>query len=216
MLGGDAELRGRASRRPVGAGRGPRGLGRAVAIARRVATGGTLALRLLATGILLFVGLPILTMLLYIWGYPATPVPPLVVILVDVLQLLIVAYAVVVGAQLVTYAAVVATQFGRGARRRAPAAWGERTLSEEVRAKSAEPSAGWAGVREWPQRLVEMIWLQEQRGRPEFGSAALAYVHDAVTVELEHRRRAEALDRRAAELEAWTTRQDSVVASERM
>ena len=39
---------------------------------------------------------------------------------------------------------------------------------------------------------------------PEFGPAVLAYVRDAVVADVEHRRRAAALQRRAAELEAVT------------
>ncbi len=205
MFGDDADLRGGSSHWPARARPGQRVLGGAIAIVRRVATGGTLAIRLLATGILLVVGLPILTMLLYLWGYPATPVPPPIVILVDGLQLLIVVYAVVVGAQLVAYGAAVLTQFARRTPLQVPRPWGAGTLSEEVRPASASPSDGWAGLREWSHRLANMIWLQERRGRLEFGPAALAYVRDAVMLELEYRRRAEALERRAAELEGWTT-----------
>lgn len=190
-------------------------LGGALAMVRRVATGGTLAVRLLAAGGLLIVGLPVLTILLYMWGYPATPVPRLVVILVDGLQVLIVAYALVVAAQVVFHAAVVVARFGGLVPRRAPSARDERMLREEVQALSAQPADRWTGLREWSLRLADLIWLHELRGRREFGPAALAYVRDAVMLELEHRARTEALQRRAAELEAWIS-QDSVVASERM
>lgn len=211
----DVDRRGGSSQRPAGAAWGQGVLIRLGTIVRKAVTGGTLAIRLLATGILLVMGLPLLSMLLYIWGYPATPVPLLLVVLVDGLQLLIVAYAVVVGAQLVAYAAVTAQRMRGAAPGRGRAAWGERPFSSESRAAYASSHDGWTNLREWSVRLADMIWLQEQRGRSEFGPAALAYVRDAVTVELEHRRRAAALERRAAELEAWTG-QDSVVASERM
>jgi hypothetical protein len=214
MLGEDVDRRGGSSQRPAGAAWGQGVLVRGGTIVRKAVTGGTLAIRLLATGILLVIGLPLLSMLLYIWGYPTTPVPPLLVVLVDGLQLLIVAYALVVGAQLVAYAAATAQRMRRGAPGRR-AVWRQRPFSSEGRAASASSHDGWTTLREWSVRLADMIWLQEQRGRSEFGPAALAYVRDAVTVELEHRRRAAALERRVAELEARTG-QDSVVASERM
>ncbi len=215
MLRSDANLRSGSSRRRAAAGPKQRVLGGAVAIVTRVMSGGTLAIRVLATGILLFVGLPMLTVFLYLLGYPARRVPLPIVILVDGLQLVIVAYAVVVGAQLVAHAATAVTRFGRGAPRAAPAAWNERTQREALGAVSRSSSGGWAVLREGALRLADLIWLQERRGRPEFGPAALAYVRDAVTLELEYRRRAAALRRRALELETWAT-QDSVVASERM
>ena len=214
MFDGGAGLRGGSSHWPVGAVLEHRVLRGAMAFVRRVATGGTLAIRVLATGVLLVVGLPLLTVLLYVLGYPATPVPLPIVILVDGLQLIIVAYAVVVGAQLVAYAAAAVARLGRRVPHPAPAALDERTQGEGGPAAPAS-SAGWAILRDGSMRLADMIWMHERRGRPEFGPAALAYVRDAVTLELEHRRRAAALQRRAAELEAWTA-QDSVVASERM
>jgi hypothetical protein len=152
---------------------------------------------------------------LYFLGYPARRVPLSIVILVDGLQLLIVAYAVAVGAQLVTHAAGALTRLKRGAPRAAPAAWDEWTDREPLGAASRTPSDGWAVLREEAFRLADLIWLQERRGRPEFGPAALAYVRDAVTLKLEYRRRAAALHQRALELETWAA-QDSVVASERM
>ena len=215
MLGENAGLRGgsshgRASTRP-----GQRAFSGLAAILKWVLTGGTLAIRVLATGILLAVGLPILTMVLYVWGYPVTPVPRPIVILVDGLQLLIVAYAVVVGAQLVVYAAVAVVRFGRRVPRTVPATLETRAPSADVGAVPGSSSAGWAALREATLRLADMIWLQERRGRAEFGPAALAFIRDAVLLELEHRRRTAALERRAAELESWTA-QDSVVASDRM
>lgn len=215
MFGGDADHRGRSSHDSASAVVGRNVLAGAVAIVGRAATTGSLAIRLLAAGILLVVGLPVLTLLLYIWGYPATPVPPLIVILVDGLQLLIAAYAVVVAVQLVVYADVVLTRFGRRTPRRPPAEWDERSLRGEVRTPAARPAGSWKGLREWSLRLANLIWLQELRGRPDFGPAALACVRDGVTLELAHRRHTKALERRAAELEAWIA-QDSVVASERM
>jgi hypothetical protein len=215
MFDGGAGLRGGSSHWPVGAVLEHRALRGAMAFVRRVATGGTLAIRVLATGVLLVVGLPLLTVLLYVLGYPATPVPLPIVILVDGLQLIIVAYAVVVGAQLVAYAAAAVARFGRRVPHPAAVALDERTQGEGVPAAPALSSDGWAILRDGSMRLADTIWMHERRGRPEFGPAALAYVRDAVTLELEHRRRAAALQRRAAELEAWTA-QDSVVASERM
>lgn len=214
MLGEDAGRRGGSSQQAVAAW-GPGVLVHVGAIVRTAVTAGTLGIRVLATGILLVIGLPLLSMLLYIWGYPARAVPLPLVVLVDGLQLLIVAYAAVIGAQLVTYAAAVLPRVSRDAPGRSRSAWAEPPFSRQVRATSMSPHDGWATLREWSVRLADMIWLQEQRGRSEFGPAALAYVRDAVAVELEHRRRAAALQRRAAELEAWTG-QDSVVASERM
>jgi hypothetical protein len=190
-------------------------LGGPVAIVRRLVTGGTLAIRVLVTGILLFVGLPLLTVFLYVLGYPATRVPTPMVIVVDGLQVLIVAYALIVGVQLVASAAAAVTRTDRTASRPAPPAWDERLPGKALGAASGSSSDGWAALRDWTLRLTELIWLQEQRGRPEFGPAALAYLRDAVTLEVEYRRRSAALRRRAAELETWTA-QDSVVASERM
>lgn len=46
--------------------------------------------------------------------------------------------------------------------------------------------------------LVEMIAEREQRMHRPVDAAVLAYVHDAVTVELEYRRRMRELDRRIA------------------
>ena len=44
--------------------------------------------------------------------------------------------------------------------------------------------------------LVEMISEREQRSRRQLDGTVLEYVRDAVTVELEHRRRIHELDRR--------------------
>jgi hypothetical protein len=214
MFGEDANLRGGSSHAPAGAVLARRAVSGAIAIARRVATAGTLAIRLLAAGILLVVGLPLLTVLLYSLGYPATPVPLPIVILVDALQVLIVAYAIVAGVQFLAYAGMAVTRFGRSASRLAPPP-DERAPGGEVRATSDSASLGWAALRQGALRLADMIWEQEQHGRAEFGPAALAYVRDAVTLEVEHRRQAAVLERRAGELEAWIA-QDSVVASERM
>lgn len=211
----DANLRGgSAHRRPV-AGQTQGVLGGAVAIVTRATGAGTLAIRVLASGILLFLGLPILTVSLYFLGYPARRVPLPIVIFVDGLQLLIVAYAVAVGAQLVAHAAAAVTRLRRGAPRGVRAKWDEWTEREPLGAASRSPSDGWAVLRAEAFRLADLIWLQERRGRPEFGPVALAYVRDAVTLQLEYRRRAAALHQRALELETWAA-QDSVVASERM
>jgi len=214
MFGADANLRGGSPHAPVGAALGRRALSGAMVIARRVASAGTLAIRVLAVGTLLVVGLPLLTVLLYSLGYPATPVPQPIVIFVDGVQLLIIAYALLIGVQLVAYAGALVTRFGRSATRAAPAP-DVRAPGGEVRVASASSSQGWAALRDGARRLADMIWAQEQRGRPEFGPAALAYVRDAVTVEVEHRRHAAVLQQRGAELETWIG-QDSVVASERM
>lgn len=214
MFGEDADLRAGSSHSPALAARGRRALSGATLIVGRVAGAGTLGIRLLAAGTLLVVGLPLLTVLLYSAGYPATPVPLPIVLLADGLQLLIVAYALVVGAQLVAYAGLAVTRFGRSGARPMETS-GERAPAGEVRAAPASPSDGWTVLREEAVRLADMIWRQEQRGRPEYGPAALALVRETVALEVEHRRRTAVLQRRAAELEAWIA-QDSVVASERM
>jgi hypothetical protein len=48
--------------------------------------------------------------------------------------------------------------------------------------------------------LVEMIWEREQRMHRQVDAAVLGYVRDAVTVELEYRRRMHELDRRITPL----------------
>ncbi len=48
--------------------------------------------------------------------------------------------------------------------------------------------------------LVEMIWEREQRLRHPMDHPVLGYVRDAVTVELDYRRRMHELDRRIAPL----------------
>jgi hypothetical protein len=166
-------------------------LDRVVAVAKPFLTRGTLAARLVVAGTLLLVGLPALTIAVYVLGYPTTPVPPAVVVLVDGLQLLIVLNAVVVVAQL-----------ARGAGIRIH--WTQRTQMRM--ANVGKPGArfhrsGPTELNVLSFTLVEMIWAQERNGHPVLDQAVLDYIRDAVTVELEHRRRVSTLERRLAALE---------------
>jgi len=162
--------------------------GGAAAIARVVLTRGTLTTRLFVAGTLLLVGLPVLTILVYIWGYPSTPVPLFVVVLVDGLQVLIVLNGIVVVAQLAMETGI-----------RVPRPAGHRSQSAPLR------RSGPVGLRELCLSLVEAIWKLERNGRAVPDQAVLNYIRDAVTAELEHRRRAAALERRLAELEIGLT-----------
>lgn len=190
MIHGDVDLHGAPGR--LGAGSGWRALGPAIAAVRNGVTGGTLAIRLMVAGTLLVAGLPLLTILLYIWGFPATSIPVPIVVLVHGLQLLIILNAIVVVAQLVVQSGV-----------KLPRVSEKRVPRSEKRTFLASPRSHSEGLREWSLTLADILWQQEgQRGRPEFSRAALAYVRDAVTVELEHRRRAEVLAERALALES--------------
>ncbi len=159
---------------------------------KAVVTGGTLATRLLIAGALLLVGLPVLTILVYLWDSAPTPPIPLVVV-VDSLQLLIVLNALVVVGQLLV-----------GVRRR------RSSLADSPRPIA---QVSWAGVsvdrpkglRELCAELTEMIWERERHARSGLDHAVLAYVRDAVTVEVERRRRRVVLDQRLAELESMFT-----------
>jgi hypothetical protein len=190
MIREDVDLHNASARLRFAAGLASRLLGRAIAAVRKVVTGGTLAIRLMVAGTLLVAGLPLLTILLYIWGFPATSIPMPIVVLVDGLQVLIILNAIVVVAQLVVRSGVSV-----------PRVSGRRRLKDEEQKFPASPRSSPVGVREWSLTLADIIWQQERRGRPEFSPAALAYVRDAVIVELDHRRCAEALAERALELE---------------
>lgn len=155
-----------------------------LAILRALLTGGSLTTRLVVAGTLLAVGLPLLSIMLYVWGYPVSPVPLALVVIVDGLQVLIVVNAIVVAAQLIA-----------GAGLRVP----RRADTRPVRlpARESQPR----GLREWSRSLAEMIWEQERRSGTALAEAVLAYVRDAVTVELEHRRRTDAIEHQMSKLE---------------
>ncbi len=156
---------------------------RAVAKVNALLTGGAPATRVLVAGALLVVGLPVLTILVYVWGYPSTPVPPALVVSIDGLQILIILNAIMVAFQL------AATQI------RVPKVFRKHRQMAEAR------EIGPAGLRELSFDLAEMIWEHERGGRSTLGPAILDYVHDAVTAELGHRRRRQILERRLVELE---------------
>ena len=140
------------------------------------------------------VALPVLTILVYVWGYPSSPVPLPLVVLVDVLQALIVFNAVLVVAQLV------------GTRIRVPWVSGRHNQRADTREAPLPPRrSGPEGLRELSLRLAEMIWEQERNRGAVLGPAVLDYVRDAVTAELDHRRRREALEQRLANLELLLT-----------
>ena len=215
----DAGDNGRGGGRRVHAPGALRPFGAATTLVQLATGGGTLPVRTLAAGILLTVGLPALTLVVYLWDYPSALVRWPLVALVDALQLLIVAYAVVIGAQVLAYARTAATR----ARRGVPAMTvcgalprGDRASPTALVPSAATlPRAGLVVLREWSVQLANQIWTREQHAGAELHRAVLACIRDGVTLELEHRRRSAALERRAAELEAWIP-QDSVVASERM
>jgi hypothetical protein len=158
-------------------------------VMKAVVTGGSLATRLLISGALLLVGLPVLTILVYLWGSPPTPAPIPLLVLVDSLQVLIVLNALVVVGQLLV-----------GVRRR----------SSLADSRMPDARVSWAGVsvdrpkslQELCVELTEMIWEHERHARSGLDHAVLAYVRDAVTVEVERRRRRVVLDQRLAELES--------------
>jgi hypothetical protein len=163
-----------------------------VAAARPFLTRGTLAARLVIAGTLLLVGLPALTIVVYGLGYPTAPVPLAVVVLVDGLQLLI-----------VLNAAVVVAQLARGAGIRIP--WTRRThmrMANVGKPRARFHGSGPTELHVLSFALVEMIWEEERNGRPGLDQAVLDYIREAVTVELEHRRRVATLEQRLAALEA--------------
>lgn len=165
--------------------------GGAIAIVRRLLAGGTLATRLVVAGTLLLVGLPALTILVYVWGYPSSPVPLPLVVLVDGLQVLIVLSGIVVVAQLVA---------GTGIRVRGMP--GRHRQTVETRETPLPPQRrGPTGLQEFSLRLAEMIWEQERKSSAVVGPAVLDCVREAVTAELEHRRRLHVLEQRLANLE---------------
>jgi hypothetical protein len=56
-------------------------------------------------------------------------------------------------------------------------------------------------LKEGVRDLAELIWQMEQQTQHAAEDAVLAYVRDAVTTEVEYRRRMHELDRRLGELE---------------
>ncbi len=157
----------------------------ALAVTKALVTGGTLATRLLIAGALLLVGLPVLTILVYLWSSPPTPAPIPLLVVVDGLQVLIVLNALVVVGQLLV-----------GVRRRRSNAQVSWTGVSKNRPKS---------LQELCVELTEMIWEHERQTRSGLDHAVLAYVRDAVTVEVERRRRRVVLDQRLADLESMFT-----------
>ena len=154
-------------------------------------TRGTLTTRLLIAGILLLIGLPVLTILIYVWGYPSAPVPRAAVVVVDSLQVLIVLNAIVVIAQLALETRI-----------RFPGVVDNPSRMREVSETSAPSQhSGPIGLRALSLSLAEAIWERERNGRAVPGQAILDYIRDGVTAELEYRRRASALERRLTDLE---------------
>jgi hypothetical protein len=174
---------------------------RAIAIVKTLLTWGTLATRLLVAGTLLMVGLPALTTLAYILGYPSTPVHPLVY-LVDGLQALIVLNALVVVAQLVAWSRIWVP-----GRRAQTVAAGEAPLPVQ--------RSGPMVLQELCRDLIEMIWAEEQKSSAVLGPAVLDYVRDEVTAEVERRRRWEALEQRLAQIELLLRPEAGAEAAER-
>ena len=56
-------------------------------------------------------------------------------------------------------------------------------------------------LQELVHHLTDLIWQAEQRTEHAMDDAILTYVRDAVSAEIEYRRRMRELDRRMAELE---------------
>jgi hypothetical protein len=56
-------------------------------------------------------------------------------------------------------------------------------------------------LQELVHHLTDLIWQAEQRTEHVMDDAILTYVRDAVSAEIEYRRRMRELDRRMAELE---------------
>lgn len=57
-------------------------------------------------------------------------------------------------------------------------------------------------LKELVHQLTDLIWHREQQSHQAVEAAILSYIQDAVTVEIEYRRRMHDLDRRLSELEA--------------
>jgi hypothetical protein len=56
-------------------------------------------------------------------------------------------------------------------------------------------------LKELVRELADLIWQMEQQTQRTVEDTVLAYVRDAVTTEMEYRRRVQDLDRKLAELE---------------
>lgn len=56
-------------------------------------------------------------------------------------------------------------------------------------------------LQELVHHLTDLVWQAEQRTEHTMDDAILTYVRDAVSAEIEYRRRMRELDRRMAELE---------------
>ena len=159
-------------------------------VMKAVVTGGTLATRLLVAGALLLVGLPGLSILVYLLGSPPTPAPIPLLVVVDSVQVLIVLNALVVVGQLLVEVR----------RRRFLLADSRRPIAPVSRAGVSVDRP--KGLQELCVELTEMIWEHERHARSGLDDAVLAYVRDAVTAEVERRRRRVVLDQRLAELES--------------
>ncbi|HKX19884.1 MAG TPA: hypothetical protein VJT33_17920 [bacterium] len=57
-------------------------------------------------------------------------------------------------------------------------------------------------LKEMVHQMADSIWEHEQRTKQRTEDAVLTYVRDAVSAELEYRRRVTDLDRRLVELES--------------
>jgi hypothetical protein len=55
-------------------------------------------------------------------------------------------------------------------------------------------------LKELARQLSDLVWAREQQTQQPMEAAILGYVQDAVTAEIEHRRRLRDLDRRLVEL----------------
>lgn len=56
-------------------------------------------------------------------------------------------------------------------------------------------------LKDMVHQMADSIWEQEQRTKQRTEDAVLTYIRDAVSAELEYRRRVTDLDRRLVELE---------------
>ena len=112
---------------------------------------------------------------------------------VDSVQVLIVLNALVVVGQL-----LVGVR-----RRRSSLADSRRPIAQASRAGVSVDRP--KGLQELCVELTEIIWEHERHARSGLDHAVLAYVSDAVTVEVERRRRRVVLDQRLAELESMFT-----------
>jgi hypothetical protein len=162
--------------------------------------------RLLIAGSLLVVVFPALGGLAAALGYPAASLPAPVVIVLGGLQFLIVLYAVMVVVQLaVAVGAAVSSAIEKWRRGGTVAA----TAKDDATTRGQVSGSMRRDLKVLTRQLTEMIWEQEQHGRGPLERAILGYVYDAVSTEIEHRRRRRELERRWGELETQTTSPES-------